>query len=373
MAFKTIYLNIIRFHPLLFFTISFMAGILLQSEGYAITTLIFCSLALFATIITKRFTWLLYGCGITLALATSSWLYQQQRNDTTKFYQEVSGKTFVLTGTIKDIQTVKQQRYTHQFLLNTISLSKAEDSKTITSHALISLYSPISHDLQVGDHVSFSDIKFKRPKNESFEIYLTKQGIIATSFVQSQTLATLIHRPTWSTVRWISEKKIKLFKALKEKMSYATFAFFSPLFLGIKNNSFYEKKLKEEFKWWGLSHYLARSGLHLMIFILLWKIFLRFIPLPLMLKQIILLIIAYSYFLFTWSTISFIRAFLSLLIYYFLLLFHQQINMIHILTLVTLSVLIYNPLQLFFLDFQLSFGLTLMLLLFNEIKSRNNY
>jgi hypothetical protein len=53
-------------------------------------------------------------------------------------------------------------------------------------------------------------------------------------------------------------------------MNTNTFALFSSLFLG--NRTAIKQDLEEQkplFKVWGISHFLARSGLHLLIFIML--------------------------------------------------------------------------------------------------------
>ena len=165
-----------------------------------------------------------------------------------------------------------------------------------------------------------------------------------------------------------SIKKNELLYSLKNKMNASSFTFFSSLFLGNKTNSFHYEKLKDHFKRWGLSHYLARSGLHLILFIALWQFLLRFIPLAFIIKHLILSCIVVLYFIFSWPSLPFIRSCITYFVYFIYILCNKQIDSLHILTLVTWLILLSNPVQLFSLDFQLSFGLTFALIWFSRLQ-----
>jgi competence protein ComEC len=155
------------------------------------------------------------------------------------------------------------------------------------------------------------------------------------------------------------------------KMSKKTSAFFSSLFLGYKKVDEREMSLlKEHFKWWGISHYLARSGLHMVIFSFVLHLFLRVIPITFLYKQIILLVLSLLYFFLSFPSVSFNRAFLTFLLFKMCILTQQQTHPLHLFTLTTFIILLINPWQLFFLDFQLSFGLTFALIWLNHLKSK---
>lgn len=360
----------IPLHPLLISTVTLMVGIWLQSSAYTPIpwTLIGILMAICCMImkIASLSPTLVYSL---IACASGAFFYQRQIDYYTTFYEQISFKSsYDLVGTITDIQPLDHQRYTHCITLNKNQLS-SNTSPPLRTDMLITLYSNNFANFQIGDTIAVSNMVFKQQKNQSFKHYLIKQNTIATVFSPKECMVKLISRPTYSIDRWIFNKKIELYKSLKSKMSLKTFSFFSSLFLGIKHHNYYQEKLREHFKWWGLSHYLARSGLHLIIFIVLWKIFFCLVPLPYKLKQGALMVIALVYFLLSWSSIPFARAFFSFIAYCLFLLFDQQINGLHILTIVTLTILILNPMQLFFLDFQLSFGLTFALLWFNFLQS----
>ena len=158
------------------------------------------------------------------------------------------------------------------------------------------------------------------------------------------------------------KKRNTTYEKLSKKLSRKTATFFSSIFLGTKAFSPIDKT-KEAFGFWGLAHYLARSGLHIVLLIFAWSLLLNIIPLPFWQKRIILLCVTLFYTALTWSSISFMRALGVFILYEVGRIFKYQMNFLHILSFVCITILISNPLQLFFLDFQLSFALTFALVL----------
>jgi competence protein ComEC len=356
-------------HPLLISTFFFMVGIWLCSLPTTIPLIVGYGVVAFLIFATNGFRLPYATLFLLFSLGTGSFLYQRQLNLYDNFYKKIDMSCYVLTGTVTDIQHLTHQRYKKCITLGNNYLSPS-NKKIISTDWLISLYGNNFNEIQVGDTLNITNLHFKEPKNISFKHHLIKQGIAATVFLQEkgQNAITLLYRPERSLNRWVFNKKMEIYSILKSKMSYKTFSFFSSLFLGIKQNNYHQDKLKEHFKYWGLSHFLARSGIHLIVFIFLWKLLLSFIPLAYSIKQGLLIMISLIYFLLSWTTISFARALLTFLIYCIFVLLNRQINGLHILSLVALIVLIINPMQLFFLDFQLSFGLTFALLWFSHVQ-----
>ena len=144
---------------------------------------------------------------------------------------------------------------------------------------------------------------------------------------------------------------------------------FSSIFFGNKHNKkYFFEKSKNQFKCWGILHFIARSGLHLMLFIFLWQLLFRLIPIPFAYKQWILIIFGIVYFFLSWASISFLRALFIFFAYKISPFFNTRVNLLHFLSLTALFMLINNPVLLFFLDFQLSFGLTFALVLFGQLQ-----
>lgn len=211
-----------------------------------------------------------------------------------------------------------------------------------------------------GDTITCKDLAIKKSNNKAFRSYLYKQAIIGTAFKFQCIPETITTK--FSINGWLDFHKERIFNGLKKKMSFKAFAFFSSLFMGDKSRVKRTiEKYKIPFQTWGISHHLARSGLHLVLFILAWHFLISLLPFHFTLKTLCMTLLCCVYYLLTPPSISFIRAFLLFLFYKFCNLFDLQVNAIHLICLVCCLVLLCNPFQLFFLDFQLSFFLTFCL------------
>ena len=211
------------------------------------------------------------------------------------------------------------------------------------------------------DTLLSSALTFKQPDNQDFLRYLFKEGVQGTAFIEELS-PEIIVRPYASFWRWTYLKRKHILHSLRKKISRPCYSFFCSLFIGDKKQSHYlTEKYKPLFKKWGISHQMARSGLHLIIFIFLWQLLLSFFPFSFLKKHFFLFALCLFYFLLTPSSISFIRAFFLFFFYKFCSFFSWQIHSTHLLFMVASICLLYNPFQLFFLDFQLSFFLAFCL------------
>ena len=364
------FFDFIHFHPLFIVTLSFVLGIIAQESNLQLPFLLLIFLINLLFLYKNKNKFFLFTAVTLGSLSCGSYLYFRQLQIYNDFYTQFNHEKFSLIGTVGTLQTSckKFNRFSIQ-LINPIF--KNNEATYKVPQTITCGMNTLPH-ITIGDTISVSNVLVKKSNNSEYELYLIKERIIGHCFLTKNNIITLVSRPKYSCARFIFNLREKIFNSLKKKFSSQTFSFFASLFLGIKTNENEHKKIKVYFQWWGLSHYLARSGLHLIMFISLWNFLFKVISFPFLIRQIILLIICSLYYLLSWSSISFIRAFLSLVIYYVLLITGHQVNMLHVLTLVTLSILLCNPIQLFFLDFQLSFGLTFVLFLFQHIKTQSN-
>lgn len=151
---------------------------------------------------------------------------------------------------------------------------------------------------------------------------------------------------------------------IKEKLSAQTWSLVGPLFFGMKNTHESDDfEIRTQFQSWGLSHYLARSGLHLIIFIIILELMGSLFPLSLLFKHMFVACCIAVYAAFSFSSISFTRALCMVALYSLCSLRTVQYHALYALTLIFCCILLHNPYQLFFLDFQLSFTLTAALVL----------
>ncbi|MBI2775449.1 ComEC/Rec2 family competence protein [Candidatus Dependentiae bacterium] len=308
---------------------------------------------------------------IGIFFSLGAYHYEKTVGDYKKNTALIAGKSSCVRGTITDINNLDHPRF-KQLVSLAITEAHSTDNSLIKEiiGKNIHIYTAKKSQLTVDDQIELRNVAIKLPTKKSIELYLQKEnalGILVRDFNTEQ----LVHRPTNSIRRWIYEKKMQLFSRLRSRMSAKTFTFFSAFFLGNRKiNKNENDALKKSCKNWGISHYLARSGLHLVIFIMAWEYILRFIPLAFFIKQFILLLLTILYFLLTWNSISFLRAFLTFLCYRFFVLSSMQSHTLHAIILVSLVVLLCNPSQLFFLDFQLSFGITFLLSWINQFRMR---
>jgi ComEC/Rec2-related protein len=357
----------VNIHPLLLVVSFLILGIFASSldlpSGYFISSsCILLAVTIFFTFKSKKS----LGLFLCLALISGYLRHRYQLYEYEKFHTAYGRVNCCVDGQITNIASLE-----HPFMkqCTTVELTNIElpDNILHQAHATIQFYSPALLSFQVGDTIRLNNLLIKQPSSPAFKNYLIKESIVATIFCQKPDY-TLIDRPKFSMQRNIFLQRQRIFNALQSKMPTQVFSFFSSLFLGNKIiNKKYVDQISNQFKFWGIAHFMARSGLHLVIFILIWTNILKLIPLPFLFKQALLLLLSFIYFILSWPTISFIRAFYTFLCYKFCVFLHARSHTLHILTVVTLIVLMANPMQLFFLDFQLSFSLTFALAWFNTI------
>ncbi len=269
-------------------------------------------------------------------------------------------------GTIETIEKAQNKQYRYTLLVNITHYVEHEAQIAYERPWQLQCYTKCTPKGQIGDTIQLDNIKISTKSKSSFSDYLKKEGIHATTFL-SWNAQSILHHPTYSLTRTLHQIKYAILDNIRQKSSTQAITLISTIFFG---NRLYVKqnylKLKDLFCNWGIIHFLARSGIHLVIFVLFLQLFLGRIPAPFLVKQIILLCLVGLYTALSWQSISFARAYFSFIWYKCCHLMGLQINMIHIITMLGCLFLLFNPMLMFFLDFQLSFGITLALAITNH-------
>lgn len=307
--------------------------------------------------------------GITLSLcmvffSTGGLVLKIQQMEFDYTRTQLIGKNLTLHGTITDRETLPDRKQV--ITINVTQISDISAGRITQLNCNIQCYTRFSTGFLVGDIVTVSNVAIPKKPPElrfpSFNDYLAKEYIHASLFLNSNKQIDLVERPEKSFARWLWSLREQSYKKITHKLSSRSTTFLGLLFFGKKKYKEVDS-LRILFNQWGLAHYLARSGLHIVLLIGIWSFLFSFLPINLWIKWLLLLMIASMYALLSWPSVPFIRAILVFGLSSMGRLLWHHVNVLHLLSLVCLSMLLLNPLHLFFLDFQLTFGLTFALLL----------
>lgn len=276
-------------------------------------------------------------------------------------------------GTIHECRRCSSGRAREKIIFYFDKILPQNSSEWLRSSGQFEIYLKNISTLEVGDYIEIANLKIKPTtfsqklnNNPSFDFYLAKENIIAT--LHSDTLSyKLLSKPYFSIKKFFSQQQEKFITSLSNKLSHDAFILFSAIFLGNKKQDSFH--LSHSFNTWGLSHYLARSGLHVVIITTLLELCILFLPISLIIKRIFLLLFLLLYWQLSWTSISFLRAmwvYVAASCAYF---FQKSHIFLYLLLLVCFFSLCITPFYLFFLDFQLTFLLTIALSWFNYYQS----
>jgi competence protein ComEC len=305
----------------------------------------------------------LFGIGYIRLQQTTYWhkktIEQIQKNRT-------------VIGTITSIEKAQHKQYRYAI---SVKISHYLNNDQINPYDIpwnLQCYSKHHPKVQVSDNIQINNATLNTKSKDSFSLFLIKEGIHATAFLPFNSIS-LIERPAFSLTRSIHQIRANLLENISKKCSNNTITLIASIFFG-NRLSVKERysELKELFCNWGIVHFLARSGLHMVIFILFLQLILQWIPIPFLIKQCMMICLSLLYTILSWQSISFARAFCSFLWYKVSHICGLQTDVIHIITMLSCLFLICNPMLIFFLDFQLSFGLTCILAITNHYVSKQN-
>jgi len=363
--------HFINIPPLLTITLFFIIGIICHSA--IIPLLIIFFIALCTLFFTYKWHYTipqqLIFCSFFALLG--AYLHQKELCNYNAFYEFTNKSAVNINGVVIDKNYVIA--HYKQYTVITIAINNIiNKNNTYKSNKNLIVYIPKTADtIAVGDVITLFNVYCKKPLSESFQRYQIKEQIASTIF-ENNPHYIIDYHPAWSIRRWIWHQKNRLLDGLAAKLSPVGFQFFTSLFLGnracVKESL---EKTNEQFKTWGISHFLARSGLHLALFIIIWQAIFCIIPLPLLYKQMIISLLSCIYFILTWTSAPFTRSFALFMLNKFCLFTKTPFHLLHYLTVVAFCFLLYCPLYLFFLDFQLSFALTFALAWFNQLSTQH--
>jgi len=352
-------------HSILTATVACIVGILAQSATPAFVAIV--PIAFFLLLLLKDTRTIIAALTPVCIAFIAGLSYEYKSQSHTKVVQLLS------TTPSLPVFITNKDRIIHRRYKERIECSATQLPLHIARPWKIFLYAPQETPWLPGDTVLLENCRIKPSKNTEFNSFMCKENIAATLFLSpQQNTLSLIERPEWSLTRLLWEKRNAMIEQLAQQLSPEAFELSSCIFWGNRDIIKNSPQTKELFKHVGITHYLARSGLHLIIFIVVWQALLNALLLPYQLKKIILFCIGTLYLIFTWPSISFFRAFALFALLTAITLNRQRAHPLYLLCCICIFLLVCNPMHLFFLDFQLTFGLTGALIWHNHVESQIN-
>lgn len=345
-----------------------ITGIICAYTHHFLTIVTLCLSSGICRIICAKKEYLLYGILLFVLGYVRLHFFIQHHHEIVNQLTHHTNQT--IRATVQTIEQAQHPQYRYIINVTVQSYFEQEITKEYKFPWQLQCYSIQKPLCDIGDTIELNNIKIKTATHNSFGNFLLKEGIHATAFLD-RSACKVIEHPSYSLARTIHHIKYRLLTNIRKKCSHLTMTLVSSIFFG---NRLYVKekykKIKDLFCNWGIMHFLARSGIHMVIFALFLEYAMQWLPIRYMLKQALLLLLSFAYTLFSWQSISFWRALYTFVWYKICNIAGLQTNIVHIVILLTCLFLLCNPTLLFFLDFQLSFGITLILAITNHYISR---
>lgn len=357
-----------QFVPIVTFTTSHLFIITLALiAGISFTSSIFWAAAIFAIALLAIYHQAQRSMLIALACCfffVGSTRYYQ--NKAAYFeYSNLLEKNCNISCTVQEILPRLDEQEQICLLLHVSDVEIYNEHHTINKR--IYLYLPFYAKVWVQpfQKILVKNIILKHPRSASYQEYLIREGVWAVAHQTWLSYSTIKKPALWQ--QQINELYSLPLHTTNHKLSQLTQSLYVSIFCGKKIKSETTTKMKELFQYWGISHHLARSGLHLVILIGILLFLLSCVPCSAFKKQWAIVAMLCLYYLMTYPSVAFMRAFYMYLLYTLCKQLYIPSSPTHILLITTLLILIANPHHLFFLDFQLSFGITFLILWFCQV------
>lgn len=271
-------------------------------------------------------------------------------------HQNFLNKPVTLRATILQKQTAQLNKEQTTLLIQTSHIYFAPNNRLHTpKKILLLLPAKRGQRLYEGQTITIFNIKLQQPEPKSeYEAYLIKEGVWATAYATSESI-----RIANATNRSWYHICSTLFASYLQD---ATINLFNPLFLGKREKTIQTVTTQHQSLYWGIAHHMARSGIHLVTLFGLCMTLLHYARVRYFYRYLICGLLAFGYFEISVCAVSFLRAFWMILFQIISKMNGFQYSSVHALTLTTLLMVGHNPWYILFLDFQLSFGITAVII-----------
>lgn len=206
------------------------------------------------------------------------------------------------------------------------------------------------------------------PGQFNYQTYLAYQGILYVSYQAEVTECS-----GRSLVSYLYQFRDDIRENLIELLEPDTYKWINALFFGERNDL--PKPLIEAFQFWGLSHLLAISGLHVGILLgICYFVLNKVLHLTNEQSKMILLTIVPIYIFLAGAQPPVMRAgIMAVLVIIFSFIRSHKVDTTDLLSMVFMALLLIDPYLLYQLSFQFSFAVTLSLILSKKLLEKQNW
>lgn len=357
-------------HPLSFCVMAYIGGILAQAYGHGHCALLVVIIFMTAAYCKKNVYTLAIACCCTLFFAGGMVRFFYEKTGYDTLFARPSADRYSCTGRVYDITAYAHPYFKKRITLITDNLLCTTDPTFVyRKTSFVYLYTPAHENCQIDDEITIRQIALKKPKMRTDYIRTMRSNVIAIIF-DGQPTYTVKKAPGYSWHHYFFDIRSQTSAAVCAHIEKSVQPLYTALFLGNKTDTPITTYTTSRFSLWGISHHLARSGLHLVIVVWLWLLCLQRLPISYASKYGLLAFLGATYYLLSWSSISFDRACLSFALYKICSYRRTPLDPMHAISLVLLAFLLTCPAHLLCLDFQLSFGLTYALAWFNHAHTK---
>jgi competence protein ComEC len=299
--------------------------------------------------LSKRFSIILM---LTFTFGAIYTTYQTPHGDSLQKYvlQNVQ-----ITGTVSSIPKYENQKIKFYLDINKIN---AENNPKFGTTA-VSIYSSHNPKIQIGDVISL-DGKFQAPHKASnlgqfdYADYLQNQGIFTVFYSKNYKIAGQGNNFYFKTQRYFTNLAEKILQKHSKYLTKNQTDLLGGIVFGHRSINLNDD-VKQDFINSGTFHILAASGMQIALVLLFWCFLMKLINLPYNLSLISGGIIIIFYACFTGFPASILRALLMAEFIILGKLIDRQADSVALLLFVCSIMLLYNPLSILDVGFQLSF------------------
>jgi len=352
------------YRPFLFLATFFISGIILGNFIKAAEIIIFLSsISLLGSILieNKKTKVALFAAAIVFF---GAFYYNFRLERIPGTIANFAGKEQTLVGVISDAPIVKKDRVTYD--VKALYIKENEGYKAITGKVRVSsLLEDKSHMYHYGDVIKFSG-KLKLPQNRrnpngfDYRAYLLQKGISTTIFSREiELIGKNKTNPFIAAAFYLRERLIGFYEThLPPNLSSLIIG----ITLGIKDNI--PGETMKAVKNGGVAHALAVSGLHTGVIYAALELILSRLGLSGKLSFIIESIVIIFYSFMAGFSPSVIRAAIMIMVFMLSKVVGRQNDPVNSLCFSAVILLLFNPLTLFSVSFQLSYAAVIGIILF---------